>query len=37
MEWERTNEWSQNGIPLHKSHLRDLEEIADKMKVQVPW
>lgn len=37
MEWERTAEWLKNGIPLHKSHLRDLEEIADKMKVEVPW
>ncbi len=37
LEWERTNDWSKNGIPLHKSHLRDLQEIADKMKIKTPW
>lgn len=37
LEWERAQEWSRNGIPVHRSHLRELQEVAAKMKISFPW
>lgn len=37
LEWDRAQKWAKEGIPLHRDHLRDLTEIATKMKVPVPW
>jgi LDH2 family malate/lactate/ureidoglycolate dehydrogenase len=37
LEWERANKWRTDGIPLHHDHLRELTEVAAKMKVAVPW
>lgn len=37
LEWERTRDWSLNGIPFHRSHLKELQDIAAKMKLKVPW
>jgi LDH2 family malate/lactate/ureidoglycolate dehydrogenase len=37
LEWERAERWAREGIPLHRDHLRDLAEVAAKMKVAVPW
>ncbi|MFO1022052.1 MAG: Ldh family oxidoreductase, partial [Planctomycetales bacterium] len=37
LEAERSAEWTRNGLPLHRSHLRDLAEVADRMSIAVPW
>ena len=37
IEWERSQKWSTEGIPVHKDHAKDLEEVAAKMKLDVPW
>jgi LDH2 family malate/lactate/ureidoglycolate dehydrogenase len=37
IEWERANKWRTDGIPLHNDHLRELSEVAAKMRVAVPW
>ena len=37
LEWDRANRWKRDGIPLHRDHLQKLEEIADGMKLPVPW
>ena len=37
LEWERSQLWSSTGIPLHRKHLRDLAEVAEKAKVAMPW
>jgi LDH2 family malate/lactate/ureidoglycolate dehydrogenase len=37
LEWERADKWRTEGIPLHNDHLRELADVAAKMKVAVPW
>jgi ureidoglycolate dehydrogenase (NAD+) len=37
LEWERAIRWTREGIPLHRAHLRELGEIAEKLKLPVPW
>ena len=37
IEWELTQERRANGIPLHKSQLDSLKELADELGVSVPW
>lgn len=37
LEWERAERWAKEGIPLHRSHLNDLAEVAQSMKISVPW
>lgn len=37
LEWERAAQWAKEGIPLHRSHVAELAEIAAKMKIPVPW
>ena len=37
LEWERANTWRTAGIPLHNDHLRELAEVAAKMKVEIFW
>ncbi len=37
IEWELTQERRANGIPLHKSQLRDFGQLADELGVRVPW
>lgn len=37
LEWERAEAWSKSGIPVHHSHLRELQEAASTMKLSVPW
>ncbi len=37
IEWELTQERRVNGIPLHKSQLQSLEEVADELGVHIPW
>ena len=37
LEWERSNLWRKNGIPLHRDHLHELAETAAAMKIAVPW
>jgi len=36
-EWRRAREWEEQGIPLHRSHLEELAEVARKCKIPVPW
>jgi LDH2 family malate/lactate/ureidoglycolate dehydrogenase len=37
LEWERSNRWRTEGIPLHRQHLQELSDVAAKMKIAVPW
>jgi LDH2 family malate/lactate/ureidoglycolate dehydrogenase len=37
LEVERALRWARDGIPLHRDHLRELAEVADKLKIPVPW
>jgi ureidoglycolate dehydrogenase (NAD+) len=37
LEWERSSRWRREGIPLHRDHVKKLEELADEMKLPVPW
>jgi ureidoglycolate dehydrogenase (NAD+) len=37
LEWERAQKWAQTGLPLHRDHVRQLEELAESMKFEVPW
>ena len=37
IEWELTQERRANGIPLHKEPLRELEQLADELGVDIPW
>ncbi|MFN7802996.1 MAG: Ldh family oxidoreductase [Planctomycetaceae bacterium] len=36
-EWQRAREWEAQGIPLHRSHLDELAEVARKYKFPIPW
>jgi LDH2 family malate/lactate/ureidoglycolate dehydrogenase len=37
LEWERSDRWRREGIPLHRDHLKELGEVAAAMKIPVPW
>jgi ureidoglycolate dehydrogenase (NAD+) len=37
MEWERSRQWKQDGIPIHRNHAQKLEELAAGMEIAVPW
>ena len=37
LESERAERWAREGIPLHRDHLRELGEVAEKLKIPVPW
>ena len=37
IEWELTQKRRVDGIPLHKSQLENLKNLADELGVQVPW
>lgn len=37
LEAERAARWKAEGIPLHRDHVRELSEVAAKMKIAVPW
>ncbi|GAB4138886.1 MAG: ureidoglycolate dehydrogenase [Planctomycetaceae bacterium] len=37
LEFERSIEWRENGIPIHRDHAAKLKELADKRKLAVPW
>jgi LDH2 family malate/lactate/ureidoglycolate dehydrogenase len=37
LEWERSLRWRRAGIPLHRDHVKKLEELAAGMKLSVPW
>jgi ureidoglycolate dehydrogenase (NAD+) len=37
LEWERSQRWRREGIPLHRDHVKKLEELAAGMKLPVPW
>lgn len=37
LEWERANRWKEEGIPFHRDHVAQLEELAKSLKLDVPW
>ena len=37
IEWELTQERLANGIPLHRGPVRELEQLADELGVEIPW
>lgn len=37
IEAERTALWSETGIPLHREPLKELEQLATKYKLPIPW
>jgi LDH2 family malate/lactate/ureidoglycolate dehydrogenase len=37
LEWERSQRWRVEGIPLHRDHLQELGDVAKAMKIEVPW
>lgn len=37
LESERAKKWLADGLPLHRDHLKDLGEVAAKMKLPLPW
>ncbi len=37
LEWERTHRWRREGIPLHREHVKKLEDLAAEAKLPVPW
>lgn len=37
IEAERAARWGIEGIPIHRDHARELEELATKLKIAVPW
>lgn len=37
LEGERAERWGRDGIPLHHDHLCELEKVAERMKIAVPW
>ncbi len=37
IEWELTQERRENGIPLHQEPVRELEQLADELDVDIPW
>ena len=37
LEWERSQRWQRDGIPLHRDHLRDLGAAATKLEIPLPW
>ncbi len=36
-EWERTQRWRREGIPLHRDHVKKLEDVAAGLKLPIPW
>jgi LDH2 family malate/lactate/ureidoglycolate dehydrogenase len=36
-EHEREKAWAKEGIPLGETHRKGLEDIADKLGVEIPW
>ncbi|MFN0197066.1 MAG: Ldh family oxidoreductase [Planctomycetaceae bacterium] len=36
-EWERAQRWRDSGIPLHRDHIRELTNCAERLKIDVPW
>ena len=37
LEWERSERWKRDGIPLHSDHVKSLQELATRMNLSVPW
>jgi len=37
LEHQRASEWARDGIPLHRTHVAALEQLADRHKIPVPW
>jgi ureidoglycolate dehydrogenase (NAD+) len=37
LEWERTERWKAEGIPIHRDHANRLEETAKALNIELPW
>ena len=37
LEWEKQHRWQEQGMPLHREHLRRLAEIAKRVGVDIFW
>ena len=37
LEAERAERWKAEGIPIHRDHVKKLEELCEDMKLDVPW
>lgn len=37
LEWERAQQWKEQGLPIHRTHAQMLEELAEGMGLQAPW
>lgn len=37
LEWERTQKWKADGLPIHREHADKLEELAKAAGLEVPW
>lgn len=37
LEAERAERWKRDGIPIHREHANKLKELADSMKLEIPW
>jgi LDH2 family malate/lactate/ureidoglycolate dehydrogenase len=37
LEWERSKDWQENGIPIHRDHAAKLVDLASKRNLEVPW
>lgn len=36
LEWERTQKWLANGLPLHREHVQSLTELCQSLKCELP-
>jgi len=36
LEWERSEQWSKDGIPLHRDHVTSLTELCQSLKCDLP-
>ena len=37
LEWQREQDWAKEGIPMGEDQKKRLEEVAEKVSVEVPW
>jgi LDH2 family malate/lactate/ureidoglycolate dehydrogenase len=37
LEAERAERWKRDGIPMHRDHVRKLEQLCQGLKIDVPW
>ncbi len=37
LEWEQSERWKRDGIPLQRDHVQMLDKLAHRLKIDVPW